>query len=301
MSLSIPNIIMPKIDLQIQRVENFEGLKKDDLCKIIRQGENVADIIHTSKKPTVNTKRLDRDRYLVVGTGEVKYYTHTETKQNDSLRKTFTNLRQLINTNFSVSNSELFLTLTYAENMQDKERLLEDFEDFWKRLKYAYKQYELGYISIAEPQGRGAWHFHILVKDIKGQYLYIDNKNLEKIWSHGWTESKRLKGDNPGAYFVSYFQNLENETHENLSLIADPKKAKMIEKGKRLHFYPKNFKFFRASRNMTKPTIETMKYSDVVAEFGQPIFGQAFELVDDNDQQRNLIVKQQFNKKKVKK
>ena len=152
------------------------------------------------------------------------------------------------------------MTLTYKENMQDAERLMTDFDKFYKRLKYSMNGRELAYVSIAEPQGRGAWHLHVLLKSKDGGNLYIDNRQMQELWGHGWTETKRLKGDNPGAYFVAYFQNTEEE---HPGLIADPRKAKKYQKGGRLKFYPKDFKFFRTSRNIEKPVIEHMKYGDV--------------------------------------
>jgi hypothetical protein len=281
--------------MQVVLNKDFKGLSGNIPVRVTRCGESVADMLYMAKKGTVNVKKLDKDRYVIIGgenAGEIRLYQHTDTKQTDSLRKTFNNLRQLINTNFSVNDSELFLTFTYKENMQDAKTLMSDFDKFYKRLKYDQKDRELAYISIAEPQGRGAWHLHVLLKSVDGGKLYIDNRKMQDIWGHGWTETKRLTGDNPGAYFVAYFENTEVE---HAGLIADPKKAKKYQKGGRLHFYPKDFKFFRCSRNIQKPIVEESTYAKVLAEFGQPIFSQAFDLMD-GDEKKNLIVKQHFNK-----
>ena len=96
---------------------------------------------------------------MVIGTGEIKEYQQTDTKQADSLRKTFTNLRQLINTNFHVNDSELFLTLTYAENMQDPERLYTDYKKFFMRLRYSLENRGVGLYcdSRTARQGRMAF------------------------------------------------------------------------------------------------------------------------------------------------
>ena len=285
--------------MQVVLSTDFKGLAGSIKVRVTRCGESVADMLYMAKQGTVNVRKLDKDRYVVTGgpeTGLIKYYQHTDTKQADSLRKTFNNLRQLINTNFSVNDSELFLTLTYKENMQNADKLYLDFKNFFKRLRYEMSGVELAYITIAEPQGRGAWHLHVLLKSVDGGNLYIDNRKMQEIWGHGWTETKRLTSDNPGAYFVAYFQNVsEDGDDHHPGLIADPKKAKKYEKGARLHFYPKDFKFFRSSRNIQKPTIEESTYSKVLAEFGQPIFTQAFDLMD-GDEKKNLIVKQHFNK-----
>jgi hypothetical protein len=289
----MPNNIIPENRAQVCVLTEIPVIAPKRIVRVIKQGA-VADMVFTDKKPVQGVRKISKSQYVVIGTGEIKEYQQTDTKQADSLRKTFTNLRQLINTNFHVNDSELFLTLTYAENMQDPERLYTDFDKFYKRLKYSQKDRELAYISIAEPQGRGAWHLHVLLKSTDGKHLYIDNRQMQELWGLGWTETKRLKGDNPGAYFVAYFQNTEEE---HPGLIADPRKAKKFKKGGRLKFYPKDFKFFRTSRNIEKPVSETMTYEKVLAEYGQPIYGQAFQLVQDKEV-KNTIIKQQFNKKR---
>lgn len=283
--------------MQVVLNADFKGLGKGARVKLTRCGESVADMTYMAKKGTVNAKKLDKYRYVVTGgenMGEIREYQQSDKKEVESLRKTFTKLRQLINTNFKARENELFVTFTYAENMQDKERLYTDFDKFYKRLKYDQRDRELAYISIAEPQGRGAWHLHVLLKSVDGENLYIDNRKMQELWGHGWTETKRLRqSDNIGAYFSAYFTNTEEDEHPGL--IADPKKAKKYKKGGRLKFYPKDFKFFRTSRNIEKPVIESTTYGKVIAEFGQAVFTQAFDLVQ-GDEKKNLIVKESFNK-----
>ena len=235
----MPNNIIPENRAQVCVLTEIPVIAPKRIVRVIKQGA-VADMVFTDKKPVQGVRKISKSQYVVIGTGEIKEYQQTDTKQADSLRKTFTNLRQLINTNFHVNDSELFLTLTYAENMQDPERLYTDYKKFFMRLRYSLENRELAYIAIAEPQGRGAWHLHVLLKSVDGKHLYIDNRQMQELWGLGWTETKRLKGDNPGAYFVAYFQNTEEE---HPGLIADPRKAKKFKKGGRLKFYPKDFKF----------------------------------------------------------
>ena len=104
-------------------------------------------MVFTDKKPVQGVRKISKSQYVVIGTGEIKEYQQTDTKQADSLRKTFTNLRQLINTNFHVNDSELFLTLTYAENMQDPERLYTDYKKFFMRLRYSLENRELAILQ----------------------------------------------------------------------------------------------------------------------------------------------------------
>jgi hypothetical protein len=56
--------------------------------------------------------KISKDEYILDGTGEIFEYEHTEnrTQNKDNLRKTFKNLRHLINYNFGNSSNELAFT-----------------------------------------------------------------------------------------------------------------------------------------------------------------------------------------------
>lgn len=54
--------------------------------------------------------------------------------------------------------ADRLLTLTYRENMVDRERLKRDFDRFRRRMS-KYRQWR--YIATTEPQDRGAWHIHV--------------------------------------------------------------------------------------------------------------------------------------------
>lgn len=62
------------------------------------------------------------------------------------------------------------VTLTYRENMQDRDRLMHDFDLFMKRLKRLAPG--LHYVAVAERQKRGAWHMHIAVPRVLSHYAY---------------------------------------------------------------------------------------------------------------------------------
>lgn len=61
------------------------------------------------------------------------------------------------------------LTLTYRENMQDRERLVRDVDVFLKRVRRAIPTFE--YICVFERQKRGAWHAHFAVRKVQPWYL----------------------------------------------------------------------------------------------------------------------------------
>lgn len=271
--------------------------------KVKREGKKFAEIVYCkNRNRSVIIRRLDKLHYekIDLKTGEVEEKEYKNNSENRSenlanLQRTFNNLIGIIRTNFTgYSKKQLFLTLTYAENMQDKDKLYKDFDNFRRKLYRKYKDHKFDYVSVAEPQGRGAWHFHIMLKSDKN--LYIDNRELEKLWGHGTTEVDRLKSDDVGTYYSSYFTNAKAEVKEG----ENNNKKKYI-KGSRLHFYPNGFKFYRCSRGIKRPTEEFNTYDKVVEEFGNPIWEQGYEFKDKDEKTGyekpvNIVYKATFKK-----
>jgi len=62
------------------------------------------------------------------------------------------------------------LTLTYRENMLDRERMSHDWDLFVKRVRRAIGSFE--YVCVFERQKRGAWHAHIAVPKVLPVYMH---------------------------------------------------------------------------------------------------------------------------------
>lgn len=272
----------------IYAIENHEGVK------LIKQGDNFADVVFCQRKTKGSIKKISKDEYVNARTGEVERFNHKEGKEDiKSLKATFKRLIGLIRCNFTAhSEKQLFITLTYAENMTDSKKLMKDFEKFYKRLQYKFKDHKFKYIVVAEPQERGAWHCHLMLKSNKA--LYISDAVMRDLWGHGFTTTQRLKSDDVGTYYVAYFTNLETESVEGSN-----KNTKKHIKGSRLHFYPKNFKFYRCSRGLDKPVIEYTSWGDVVEKYGRPKWEGSFSFYQMKDGKKlevNLIHKASFKK-----
>lgn len=278
-----------KVKVQVLEPKKID---KEKYVKAIVQGRNYIDIVEKERQTGATVKKLSKKEYLVVSTGEVKEYKpkeETTEKAIEDLKKTFTRLRQLIRTNFdNVSKNQLFLTLTYGENMRDPEKLMKDFEIFYKRLKRKCKNCKFEYISVAEPQGRGAWHFHIMLKAVNQKYLFIDNKVVSELWGHGWTTTEALRSDDVGSYYVAYFTDI---------LDPNSKNEKKRQKGERLKYYPKGFKFYRTSRGIKKPKEINIKYEELEKQGYENTYTTAFEIYDElEDKVLNRIQKETWKR-----
>lgn len=266
-------VVQPSARIQIKDRQKVD-------CII--QGDRHLEVVYMAKRPRPGVLKLSKEEYLILSTGEIKKYEYSDKRYTWNLGRTFRELRYLIRTNFAAEGSnQLMITLTYGENMQDSERLMVDFDAFMKRLKRKLKGHKLDYITVAEPQARGAWHMHLMLKSDQ-PVLYVDNREMERIWRHGMTKTERLKSDDVGAYYVSYFTDLTIEAKEQ-SDKPNKEMSKARKKGQRLHFYPKNFKFYRCSQGITRPTKEQREYWQVQAEFGEPVHTTTHDVMIENE------------------
>jgi hypothetical protein len=126
---------------------------------------------------------------------------YTQNKENQrttrSLYRTRCNLVDTINTNLTPYTK--FITLTYAENMENRDKASYDLKQFTKRFKRHYG-YNLPYIGLLEKQKRGALHFHLVV------FLeqFIPYETLNNLWKHGYTDIKKVANGDIGRYIAKY-------------------------------------------------------------------------------------------------
>lgn len=283
---------------------------------------HIVEVQHMEKMNSkANIKKLDKNTYVDIGTGEVKEFKHSENRKDNynSLRQTFKKLRYLINNNFVGQGNELHVTLTYKDNMTDTVRLYNDFKRFMTRLKRKYKKdTTIDYLMVVEPQERGAWHCHTLIRfnDLKSVYIpnQFDKDTQESIdaplydmWEQGWVTIHSLKDvDNIGAYLSAYLADVEL-TEENVGQAFKNDgevKIKEVEgkkyiKGGRLHMYPPGMNLYRKSKGIVEPERVKMRFKDVKKIVGAatPHYGKKITIQDGEFD--NTIQYLQYNKKRT--
>ncbi|MCC8139470.1 MAG: hypothetical protein LIO67_04065 [Lachnospiraceae bacterium] len=259
--------------MEVKRLSECPPKNPALLVKVTEMG-NVLETQYMSRRNCKQTIQMlpGGDQMLVLSTGElvdIKYHDSRAENQKN-LRKTFSRLRAVINTNVADVSKARWITLTYAENMKDAKRLYKDFEKFNKRFQYHCKKKGYGkaeYIIVMEPQKRGAWHAHLLyIFDAAAPF--IPNDELSRIWGHGFVKIKKLDSvDNVGAYLTAYLGDLplsectpserEGAAIKEVEVIDEAtgkRQKKRFVKGARLHMYPPKFNLYRCSRGIKKPT-----------------------------------------------
>ena len=133
------------------------------------------------------------------------------------LQRARRDLRRLINANVSAYGEEFtakFLTLTFADNIQDLKVANKEFMLFIKRLNYQLfntKKANIKYSVVVEFQKRGAIHYHVVVYNIP----YVRYDKLSEWWGHGSITINKIDNvDNVGAYVTKYMT--KDNTDERL-------------------------------------------------------------------------------------
>jgi hypothetical protein len=270
-------------------------------------------------QPNQTIQKLDRNTYAVLDTGEIKEFEHGTTRADNltSVAKSLKRLRELLNTNVIDSAKVRWITLTYKANMMDERRLYTDFKKFNMRLRRCLSKNNLPlyeYIVSMEPQGRGAWHAHLILI-FTGKAPFIPNDTLSKLWKHGFTRIQSLDNvDNIGAYLTAYLGDMElseaikngalNDRAKEVVTLNDQgeKQSKYYIKGARLKMYPKGFRLFRTSRGIKKPvTYETTNFEAMQKlKSSELTFEKTIILSDENTNYYNIINYRYYKKISIK-
>ena len=298
-----------------------DEVKKDPKKKVKFTNMNhIKEIMSMDYKPSGSKiKKLNKDQYAIIETGEIFDYKHIENRAecSNSLRTTFKKLRNLINTNFNGSPNELMLTITYKENMTDTKRLYTDFDKFMKRLRYKFKNTtKIEYINVVEPQGRGAWHCHILLKFIDLEKAFVPNKTIAALWGQGFVTVKKINTngvDNIGAYLSAYLGDIElgddslkqlnkKEIEKlNVKTVEIDGKEKKFVKGARLHLYPPGMQIFRKSKGIKEPEVSWITYEEAKKIVDTPArfaYHSLIDIFDDSGEKVNSISYEFYNTKR---
>lgn len=131
-----------------------------------------------------------------------KYQEMHEKCVKNSLNRTKTNLRRLLNNNKFTK----FVTLTFADEVFDLSIANPIFAKFIKRLSYKFP--DLVYVAVPEFQKNGRVHYHLVTNS-----PYIENSQLAEMWDNGFVRINQLKGiKNIGMYLTKYLTKENYET-----------------------------------------------------------------------------------------
>lgn len=209
--------------MKIERLKNNPkiGLIAESQVTVKQIG-NQTEIKYSINNTGGYIRKIDKDHYYNIKDGEVKEFNHKAKTRKDtinSLKRTMSNIRALVNTNCTEPKKVQFITLTFRDVVRDTKIVYDSF----KKFNYRYKNYlkkhnlpsEYSYIVVLEPQGPNhdyCWHLHCLF--IFNNYKkapFIKNDVLQtEIWKLGYTKISSLVGKRDiGSYLVSYLTDVD--------------------------------------------------------------------------------------------
>lgn len=232
----------------------------------VHEAGNLIELTTSLGNSNSGIRKLDKDHYKVLSTGDIKEYRHIKTKGDyenvKNVRRSMNKLRQLIAVNFDrpdLGNSALWLTLTYRKVQRDSNQLYVDFKVFMKKVRKVFGK-NIRYISVVEPMGSthgNSFHLHVLLRrDDVNRRLFIPCSWLAKAWGKGFVKVNRVRGNSKNKiarYLSAYLTNMDpSEFDETPEEQQKSKPAKRFIKGMRLRFYPVGMKIYRCSRRCDK-------------------------------------------------
>lgn len=294
--------------MNVKRFEKAESIAQYKFVRLKETG-NIFEIMYSQRRSQGGyIKKLDKDNYIDLRTGELNRFNHLSNRADDisNIAKSLAQGRDILNTNITDVSKCRWLTLTYAENMTDSDRLVKDFRDFNKRCRSIFGHYE--YITCAEPQGRGAWHLHcVLIFQDKAPYM--SNDIVAECWKQGFVKIKKLDDvDNVGAYLTAYLGDIELAEGESavhgaviksVDIVDEQgnKQVKKYIKGARLYMYPPGFHIFRCSKGIKQPVISRVQYRDIKEKISSAklTFSKTIELVNVENEFNNVLTYEYYN------
>lgn len=175
---------MKEDNIIIRKENDDDGLDNFNYVKATKYGDNLDLMACTNsfkkgnQKP--NCKKICKGMYINTVTNEyIKAKEHINRGENFRLlKKSADNLYKLIHANF-YKNIGYHCVLTYRNPPQNTDELYRDFKIFWQKIRYYYP--DMGYISVLEPTQKGAWHIHLLLKNVKGSNMFVSFLRLSSV------------------------------------------------------------------------------------------------------------------------
>ena len=247
------------------KIINNKKINDNDLVNYIKINNDLRIVKNSFHNTVHRMQKLDCNRGVNVETGEIIEFKRSlnRSQRMCDFKRSLSKLRDIIKLNVVDLEKCLFITLTYDDNISDREVFRKDFENFIKKFRRRYGECE--YIKPVEYQGRGAIHCHLIIIFEKAPTVSITNENIVKCWKHGSVDVGTTESPEATAKYLTNFPFEYNESNEDLDYWFKTKKQK---KSERVSFYAPHEKLYSCSKGIKHPeTIKNIPYNEVKEKF----------------------------------
>lgn len=241
-------------------------INDNDLINYVKINNDLRIVKNSFHNTVPRMRKLDNNRGINIKTGEVIEFKRSQNRSQRicDFKRSLSNLRDIIKLNVVALEKCLFITLTYEDNISDREKFRKDFENFIKNFRRRFGKCD--YIKPIEYQGRGAIHCHLIVIFDETPTFSITNEDIVKCWKHGSVDIGPIESPEATAKYLTNFLFEYNEADEDLDYWFKSKKQK---KSERVCFYAPHEKLYTCSKNIKRPEkIKNKHYSEVKEKFG---------------------------------
>lgn len=270
-------------EIKFVKGKNYK-INDEAMVKVVKYNGNKRIEIQTTNKRQnnlkQNIKKLNKEEYLDMRTGEIKKYNLNYGKNNKGVKRAMKRFKKLLTNNFFGEQNELFITFTCKEPVQDVDKINSYFNKFWGKLQRRYKS--LGFAYVIEMQKeRESLHIHALIKDMGNSTLTIANNEIRELWGKGFTKTNRISKSKEKINEEDAIKQIE-EDDENENEDEDEADAQeeygidavisyMIKSDSKENI-PQNKQLYHNSRCFQFPTVEEMKYKDALEKVKNKFF-----------------------------
>ena len=244
---------------------NTKKINDNDIVNYVKINNDLRIVKNSFHNTVHRMQKLDCNRGVNVETGEIIEFKRSlnRSQRMCDFKRSLSKLRDIIKLNVVDLEKCLFITLTYDDNISDREVFRKDFENFIKKFRRRYGKCE--YIKPVEYQGRGAIHCHLIIIFEKAPTVSITNENIVKCWKHGSVDVGTIESPEATAKYLTNFPFEYNESNEDLDYWFKTKKQK---KSERVSFYAPHEKLYSCSKGIKHPeTIKNIPYNEVKEKF----------------------------------
>jgi hypothetical protein len=249
----------------LANIINVKKINDNDLVNYVKINDDLRIVKNSFHNTVHRMQKLDCNRGVNIETGEIIEFKRSRNRSQRmcDFKRSLAKLRDIIKLNVVDLEKCLFITLTYDDNISDREVFRKDFENFIKKFRRRYGECE--YIKPVEYQGRGAIHCHLIIIFEKAPTVSITNENIGKCWKHGSVDVGTIESPEATAKYLTNFPFEYNESNEDLDYWFKTKKQK---KSERVSFYAPHEKLYSCSKGIKHPeTIKNIPYNEVKEKF----------------------------------
>ena len=223
--------------------------------------------LNISQIPTIPITKLSKYSYRDNNTGEEKTYNYSEIKSLDNFKKQFKSIPRLIKGYFDGNYTERFITLTYSYVMDKPDELPYDFKKFIKKIVRRYGKCR--YLYIKEPNNKGSWHIHSIIKRLDEMPFNISADRIRTLWGKGYAVSVDIPYN---IDTLPYYFDISANEYKSARIIYYPPYLNIYGYSKDMHI-DKAKSLYRDAKpsNMIKIYGTENEYIDVNREDGEVI------------------------------